>query len=166
MAYRGGMHRMHLHPPSPPPPCASPPSQPERLFMRKDEAVGTGQQETNASLFSCDLIIFCRISLYIKNRRGLVNIPFNRYSKLYDAAGKLTTHGSQHFHKQNGLKAVAFLGHRWESAIACWHAYKSEPGEAEGTQQETCTNFADTSSCMCKVPVVLYFLCYFFKIWV
>ncbi len=52
---------------------------------------------------------------------------------------------------------------RWESAIACWHAYKSEPGEAEGRQQE---NFADTSSCMCKVPVVLYFLCYLFKLWV
>jgi hypothetical protein len=38
------MHRMHVHPPSPP--CASPPlpcaspSQPERLVMRKDEAVG------------------------------------------------------------------------------------------------------------------------------
>ena len=43
------------------------------------------------------------------DRRGLVNIPFNRYSKLYGAAGKLTTHGSQHFHKQNALKAVAFL---------------------------------------------------------
>ena len=43
------------------------------------------------------------------DRRGLVNIPFNRYSKLYSAAGKLTTHGSQHFHKQNALKAVAFL---------------------------------------------------------
>ncbi len=43
------------------------------------------------------------------DRRGLVNIPFKRYSKLYGAAGKLTTHGSQHFHKQNALKAVAFL---------------------------------------------------------
>jgi hypothetical protein len=85
-----------------------PPPQPERLVMRKDEAVGTGQQEKNASLFTCDLIIFCRVSLYIKNRRGLVKIPFNRYSKLYGAAGKLTTHGSQHFHKQNALKAVAF----------------------------------------------------------
>ncbi len=41
--------------------------------------------------------------------RGLVNIPFNRYSKLYGAAGKLTTHGSQHFHKQNALNAVAFI---------------------------------------------------------
>ncbi len=39
----------------------------------------------------------------------MVNIPFNRYSKLYGAAGKLTTHGSQHFHKQNALKTVAFL---------------------------------------------------------
>jgi hypothetical protein len=50
--YPGGMHRMHVHPPSPPPvhplppcaspprPCASPPPQPERLVMRKDEAVG------------------------------------------------------------------------------------------------------------------------------
>jgi hypothetical protein len=43
-AYPGGMHRMHVHPPSPPcasppRPCASPP-QPERLVMRKDEAVG------------------------------------------------------------------------------------------------------------------------------
>ena len=44
-AYPGGMHRMHVHPPSPPlcippRPCASPPPQPERLVMRKDEAVG------------------------------------------------------------------------------------------------------------------------------
>jgi hypothetical protein len=36
---------MHVHPPSPPVhppsrPCASPPPQPERLVMRKDEAVG------------------------------------------------------------------------------------------------------------------------------
>jgi hypothetical protein len=36
---------MHVHPPSPPvhpppQPCASPPPQPERLVMRKDEAVG------------------------------------------------------------------------------------------------------------------------------
>jgi hypothetical protein len=42
-AYPGGMHRMHVHPPPlpvhPPRPCASPP-QPERLVMRKDEAVG------------------------------------------------------------------------------------------------------------------------------
>ncbi len=43
-AYPGGMHRMHVHPPSPP--CASPPPpamcilpQPERLVMRKNEAV-------------------------------------------------------------------------------------------------------------------------------
>ena len=43
------------------------------------------------------------------DRRGLVNIPFNRYSKLYGAAGKQTTYGSQHFYKQNALKVVAFL---------------------------------------------------------
>ena len=62
VAYPGGMHRMHVHPPSPPcasPPLASPPPQPERL-------VTSGQQEKNASLFTCDLIIFCRVSLYIK----------------------------------------------------------------------------------------------------
>ncbi len=40
------MHRMHVHPPSPPlciPPlamCIPPPPQPERLVMRKDDAVG------------------------------------------------------------------------------------------------------------------------------
>jgi hypothetical protein len=34
--YPGEMHRMHVHPH----PCASPPPQPERLGMRKDEAVG------------------------------------------------------------------------------------------------------------------------------
>ncbi len=44
-AYQGGMHRMHVHPPPPPcipPPamCIPPPPQPERLVMRKDEAVG------------------------------------------------------------------------------------------------------------------------------
>ncbi len=68
------MHRMHVHPPSPP--CASPPPghvhppppQPERLVMSKDEAVGTGQQEKNARLFTCDLIIFCHVSLYIKKQ--------------------------------------------------------------------------------------------------
>ncbi len=38
--------------------------------MRKDEAVGTGQQEKNASLFTCDLIIFCRVTLYIKKQKG------------------------------------------------------------------------------------------------
>ncbi len=56
---------------TPPPPCASPPGhvhpplppQPERLVMRKDEA-----EEKNASLFTCDLIIFCRVSLYIKKQ--------------------------------------------------------------------------------------------------
>ncbi len=98
VAYPGGMHRMHVHPPSPP--CASPPSamcippplQTVGLVMRKDEAVGN--KKKNASLFTCDLI----------------------------------------------------------------------PGEAEGRQQETCINFADTSSGMCKVPVVLYFLCCLFKL--
>ncbi len=40
---------------------------------------------------------------------GWRNIPFNRYSKLYGAAEKLTTHGSQHFHKQNALKGVEIL---------------------------------------------------------
>ncbi len=35
------------------------------------------------------------------DRRGL--------AKLYGAAGKLTAHGSQHFHKQNALKAFLFL---------------------------------------------------------
>ncbi len=44
-AYPGGMHRMHVPPPPPPPPCifpghVHPPPQPERLVMRKDEAVG------------------------------------------------------------------------------------------------------------------------------
>jgi hypothetical protein len=51
VAYPGGMHMMHLHPPPPPPVhpppghVHPPPPQPERLVMRKDEAVGTGQQE-------------------------------------------------------------------------------------------------------------------------
>ncbi len=58
VAYPGGMHRMHVHPPSPPvhPPPGHvhpPPPQPERW--------GSGQQEKNASLFTCDLIIFCRL---------------------------------------------------------------------------------------------------------
>jgi hypothetical protein len=45
-AYPGGMHRMHVHPPSPPcaspPPamCIPPPPQPERLVKGKDETVG------------------------------------------------------------------------------------------------------------------------------
>jgi hypothetical protein len=58
--------------------------------------------------------LFCKVWAMFEpidsaGRRGLVNIPFNRYSKLYGAAGKLTTHSSQHFHKQNSLKAVAFI---------------------------------------------------------
>jgi hypothetical protein len=58
--------------------------------------------------------LFCKVCAMFEpfdsaDRRGLVNIPLNRYSKLYSAAGKLKTHGSQHFHKQNALKAVAFL---------------------------------------------------------
>jgi hypothetical protein len=45
--------------------------------------------------------LFCKVCAMFEpfdsaDRRGLVNIPFNRYSKLYGAAGKLTTHGSQH----------------------------------------------------------------------
>jgi hypothetical protein len=67
--------------------------------------------------------LFCKVCAMFEpfdsaDRRGLVNIPFNRYSKLYGAAGKLTTHGSQHFHKQNALEAVAFLSTA-ESSIAC-----------------------------------------------
>jgi len=58
--------------------------------------------------------LFCKVCAMFEpfdsaDRRGLVNIPFNRYSKLYGAAGKLTTHGSQHFHKLNALKAFAFI---------------------------------------------------------
>jgi hypothetical protein len=58
--------------------------------------------------------LFCKVCAMFEpfdsaDSRGLVNIPFNRYSKLYAAAGKLTTHSSQHFHKQNVLKAAAFL---------------------------------------------------------
>ncbi len=63
---------------------------------------------------SCKDGLFCKVCAMFEpfdsaDRRGLVNIPFNRYSKLYGAAGKLTTHGSQHLLKQNALKAVAFL---------------------------------------------------------
>ncbi len=44
--------------------------------------------------------LFCKVFAMFEpfdsaDRSGLVNIPFNRYSKLYGAAGKLTTHGSQ-----------------------------------------------------------------------
>jgi hypothetical protein len=44
--------------------------------------------------------LFCKVCAMFEpfnsaDRRGLVNIPFNRYSKLYGAARKLTTHGSQ-----------------------------------------------------------------------
>jgi hypothetical protein len=50
--------------------------------------------------------LFCKVCAMFKpfdsaDRRGL--------AKLYGDAGKLTTHGSQHFHNQNALKAVAFL---------------------------------------------------------
>ncbi len=68
VAYPGGMHRMHVHPPcaSPPPwPCASPPSPAWKAGYEK--GWGSGQQEKNASLFTCDLIIFCCVSLYIRN---------------------------------------------------------------------------------------------------
>ncbi len=95
-----------------------------------------------------------RIIIY-KNRRGLANIPFNRYSKLYSAAGKLTTHGSQHFYKQNALKAVAFPS----TAESPQLRVDTHISQNLAKQKET-GNFADTSSCMCKVPEVLYFLCY------
>jgi hypothetical protein len=79
---------MHVHPVHPPPGHVHPPPpQPERLVMRKDEAV----------------------SLYIKKQKGFGEHTIQSDSKLYGAAGKLTTHGSQHFHIQNALKAVAFL---------------------------------------------------------
>jgi hypothetical protein len=117
--------------------------------MRKDEAVGTGQQEKNTSLFTCDLIIFFRVSLYIKTEG--VWRTYHFFPSVFETlrCWKLTTHGSQHFHKQNALKAVAFLSTAESPQL------RVEPGEAEGRQQETCKNFADTSSCMCKIPVVL-----------
>ncbi len=66
MAYPVGMHRMHVHPPSPPcaspPPamCIPPPPQPQAGYEKRG---GSGQQEKNEILFTCDLIIFCRVSL-------------------------------------------------------------------------------------------------------
>ena len=67
VAYPGGMHRMHVHPPSPPvciPPLAMciPPSPAWKAGYEK--RWGSGQQEKNASLFTCDLKIFCRVSFY------------------------------------------------------------------------------------------------------
>jgi hypothetical protein len=58
--------------------------------------------------------LFCKVCAMFEpfdsaDRRGLVNIPFNRYSKLYSAAGKLTAASTASQHKQNALKAVAFL---------------------------------------------------------
>jgi hypothetical protein len=61
------MHRMHVHPPSPllnpPPPPGHvhpPPPQPERLAMRKDEAVCNKKKR---KLFTCDFlklpVVFC-----------------------------------------------------------------------------------------------------------
>ncbi len=67
VAYPGGMHRMHVHPSSPP--CASPPPghvhppPPPAGKAGYDKRWGSGQQEKNASLFTCDLKIFCRVSL-------------------------------------------------------------------------------------------------------
>jgi hypothetical protein len=76
-AYPGGMHRMHVHPPPPPMcipprPCSSPPPPamfipPPRWKAGYEKTWGSGQQEKNASWFPCDLKIFCRVSLYIKN---------------------------------------------------------------------------------------------------
>jgi hypothetical protein len=68
---------MHVHPPlppcaSPPPPAMCIPPQPERLVMRKDEAVGN--KKKNASLFTCELIIFCSVSTLLVT-----------YSKVYIA---------------------------------------------------------------------------------
>ncbi len=65
VAYPGGMHRMHVHPPSPP--CASPhPAMcippPPAWKAGYEKRWGSGQQEKNGSLFTCDLIIFCRVS--------------------------------------------------------------------------------------------------------
>ncbi len=44
-----------------PPQAMCIPPQPERLVLRKDEAVGN--KKKSASLLTCDLIIFCRVSL-------------------------------------------------------------------------------------------------------
>jgi hypothetical protein len=45
-------------------PCASPPPAWKAGYEKR---WGSGQQEKNASLFTCNLLIFCRVSLYIKN---------------------------------------------------------------------------------------------------
>ena len=76
----------------------------------------------------------------------------------------VTTHGSQHFHKQNALKAVAFLSTAESPQLRVdTHISQNMATEKEGNRKLV-KNFAETSSCMCKVPVVLYFLCYLFKL--
>jgi hypothetical protein len=51
-AYPGGMHWMHVHPPPP---------QPERLVMRKDEAVGNKKKTIKIFLKSIKIFQFRKI---------------------------------------------------------------------------------------------------------
>ncbi len=154
VAYPGGMHRMHVHPPSPPvhPPPGHvhpPPSPPpERLVMRKDEAVGTGQQEKKWKFVFLRLDNFLsRIILY-KKQKGFGEHTIQSVFETLRCCWE-TNNSRQPALPQTKCSEGCYISvNLWESAIACWHAY------------------THTSSCMCKVPVVLYFLCYLFKLWV
>jgi hypothetical protein len=57
----------------------------------------------------CLIIFLPRLIIYKKQKGfGEHTNTIQSVFEIYGAAGKLTTHGSQHFHKQNALKAVAF----------------------------------------------------------
>ncbi len=137
---------------SPLPPCASPPpamcipTPPQiRLVMRKDEAVGTGEQEKNASLLlRLDNFLPC-IVIY-KKQKGFGEHTIQSVFETLRCCWETNNSRQPALPQTKWSEGCCIAVNRWKSAIACWHAY------------------THTSSCMCKVPVVLYFLCYLFKL--
>jgi hypothetical protein len=86
-----------------------------------------------------------------------VNIPFNRYSKLYGAAGKLTTHGSQHFHKQDTLKAVAFLSTAESPQLRVdMHISQNLAKQKEGNRKLVKILLTQVLVCMCFLSCVTF----------
>ncbi len=119
VTYPGGMHRMHVHPPSPP--CASPP--PGHVHPPPSPAgkAGyerrwvSGQQEKNASLFTCDLIIFCRVStLLVTYSKVYIAVQFSVADSDWSGlVGMLCYKSYPYRNCQNQCCGSGFNGVRW-----------------------------------------------------
>ncbi len=149
MAYPGGMHRMHVHPPSPPlcipPPAMCIPSPLPRSgwLWEKMRQWALGNKK---KVCYCDLIIFCRVSLYIKKQKGFGEHTIQSVFETLRCCWETNNSRQPALPQTKCSEGCCISFNRWKSAKACWHAY------------------THTSSCMCKVSVVLYFLCYLFKL--